>query len=136
MRHKRHCAPSHRGHLVQRRKISWRKEGARSPDRLSYPSHNVLAKGPAFLEQSIFSDAVPSQAVEEIAAPVRQEWKHLLKAAVPQVAQHEANYQEQIAAQAANGSSARIRFGMYFFAENNSLSVFTNSIVHSDRKAS
>lgn len=110
--------------------------GANLHDHAAAATHNVLAKGPAFLEQSIFSDAVPSQAVEEIAALVRQEWKHLLKTAVPEVAHHEANYQQQFAAQAANGSSARIRFGMYFFAENNSQSVFTNSIVHSDRKAS
>jgi hypothetical protein len=94
--------------------------GANLHDHAAAATHNVLGKGPAFLEQSIFSNAIPPEAVEDIATLVRQEWKHLLKSAVPQVAHHEASYQQQYGAQPHSTSGTRIRFGMYFFAEKNS----------------
>jgi hypothetical protein len=93
--------------------------GASLHDHAAAATHNVLGKAPAFLEQSIFSDAIAAPAVEEIATLVRQEWKHLLKAAVPRIAHHETNYQQQYRAQQGNTGSTRIRFGMYFFAEKN-----------------
>jgi hypothetical protein len=93
--------------------------GANLHDHAAAATHNVLAKGPKFLEQSISCEAVPLPAVEEIAALVRQQWTQVRDAVTPEVARHEATFQQQFAAQPADGSSARIRFGMYFFAESN-----------------
>jgi len=89
-------------------------------DHAAAATHNIQGKGPAFLEQSIFSDAIPKLSVEEIATLVRQEWKQLVKKTVPAVAHQENNLQEQQdPAQSTLSESARIRFGMYFFAESN-----------------
>jgi hypothetical protein len=94
--------------------------GANLHDHAAAAAHNVLADGPAFLEQSIYCDALPPDAVKELDALARREWTHILKKVVPEVARHEAGKPDDSATGAERaGPSVRMRIGMYFYAEGN-----------------
>jgi hypothetical protein len=92
--------------------------GANLHDHASAAVQNMMGTGPRFLEQSIFSDAVHTIAVNELAGLARHEWTHMLKRVVPEVARHEPEQQHKISeAGAVPKDKARIRLGMYFYAE-------------------
>ncbi|WP_019142911.1 DUF6502 family protein [Noviherbaspirillum massiliense] len=92
--------------------------GANLHDHAATAVRNTLGIKPAFLEQSIYSDAVHANAVAELAGLARQEWTHILKSFVPEVARHEPDTQDAQPAAGANPPRyARIRLGMYFYAE-------------------
>jgi hypothetical protein len=96
--------------------------GANLHDHAAAAVQNVLGTGPAFLEQSIYSEAIDADAVQELADLARQEWTRILKTVVPEVARHEP---EKPGANAKAGKApqqhARIRLGMYFYAEDENL---------------
>lgn len=92
--------------------------GANLHDHAAAAAQNVLGGGPTFLEQSIYSDAIPAAAIMELEALARKEWTHILKKVVPEVARHEADKPDGIAKGDKDGRpSARMRLGMYFYAE-------------------
>lgn len=92
--------------------------GANLHDHAAAAVQNILGTRPAFLEQSIFSDAVYADMVDELAAAARREWSRILKTTVPAVAQHEPGAPSGNPANS-NGARryARIRLGMYFYAD-------------------
>jgi hypothetical protein len=92
--------------------------GANLHDHAAAAVQNMLGTGPRFLEQSIYSDAIHAEAVQEVAGLARQEWTHILKRVVPEVARHEPDQQDD-AAEAGKlpQQHARVRLGMYFYAE-------------------
>jgi hypothetical protein len=91
--------------------------GANLHDHAAAATHNVLAEGPAFLEQSIYSDAIPAEAVKELDAMARNEWTHMLKRVVPEVARHETGKSNpDEAGQQPTLHTVRMRIGMYFYA--------------------
>jgi hypothetical protein len=92
--------------------------GANLHDHAAAAVQNMLGTGPRFLEQSIFSDAIHAEAVLEVAGLARQEWTHILKRVVPEVARHEPDRQDDTAeAGTTPQQHARVRLGMYFYAE-------------------
>jgi hypothetical protein len=92
--------------------------GANLHDHAAAAVQNMLGSGPKFLEQSIYSDTVRAEAIEEMAILARREWTHVLKAVVPEVARHEPGEEDQEAhAGTAPQHRARMRLGMYFYAE-------------------
>jgi hypothetical protein len=92
--------------------------GANLHDHASAAVQNMSGIGPRFLEQSIFSDAVHAAAVNELAGLARHEWTHMLKRVVPEVARHEPDQHDKLSlAGAMPKDRARIRLGMYFYAE-------------------
>lgn len=92
--------------------------GANLHDHAAAATINTLGKSPPFLEQSIYSDSVDAAAIAELATLARQQWAHVLKEVVPEVARHEiatpdgSSAEEQI-----KTPLARLRLGMYFYAE-------------------
>jgi hypothetical protein len=92
--------------------------GANLHDHAAAAVQNMLGTGPKFLEQSIYSDAIHAEAVQEVAGLARQEWIHMLKRVVPEVARHEPDQQDD-STQAGKTLQhhARVRLGMYFYAE-------------------
>jgi hypothetical protein len=78
---------------------------------------NVLRDGAPSLEQSVFSDAIPSASVPAIEALAREAWKTVMQKAVPELIRREAAAQSGASSPAA--SLSRVRIGMYFFAEKN-----------------
>jgi len=91
--------------------------GANLHDHAAAATHNVLGDGPAFLEQSIYCDALPPAAVKELDALARKEWTHILKKVVPEVARHEAGKPGDSATGGKQAQpSVRMRIGMYFYA--------------------
>jgi hypothetical protein len=92
--------------------------GANLHDHAAAAVQNMLGAGPKFLEQSIYSDAIHAEAVQEVAGLARQEWTHMLKRVVPEVARHEPDQQDDTAqASKTLQHHARVRLGMYFYAE-------------------
>jgi hypothetical protein len=92
--------------------------GANLHDHAAAAVQNMLGTGPRFLEQSIYSDAIHAEAVQEVAGLARQEWTHMLKRVVPEVARHEPDQQDDTAqAGKTLQHHARVRLGMYFYAE-------------------
>ncbi|MEN3364250.1 MAG: hypothetical protein V7606_1524 [Burkholderiales bacterium] len=92
--------------------------GANLHDHAAAAVQNMLGTGPRFLEQSIYSDAIHADSVQEVAGLARQEWTHILKRIVPEVARHEPNQTDDAAdAHKAPQQHARVRLGMYFYAE-------------------
>lgn len=92
--------------------------GANLHDHAAAAVQNMLGTGPRFLEQSIFSDAIHAGAVQEVAGLARQEWTHILKRVVPEVARREPDQQDGATeAGAVPRQHARVRLGMYFYAE-------------------
>jgi hypothetical protein len=92
--------------------------GANLHDHAAAAVQNMLGTGPRFLEQSVYSDAIHAEAVQEVAGLARQEWTHMLKRVVPEVARHEPDQQDDTAqAGKTLQHHARVRLGMYFYAE-------------------
>jgi hypothetical protein len=92
--------------------------GANLRDHAATAVQNILGDGPRFLEQSIYSDAVYARSVDELAELARKVWAHVMKRVVPQVAQFEPGEQGNgTDAGKAPNQYARIRLGMYFYAE-------------------
>jgi hypothetical protein len=91
--------------------------GANLHDHAAAAVRNMLGTQPAFLEQSIYSEAIHADAIDELAVLARQHWTHILKEFVPQVARHEPD--ESGAKEEVRNPTqrARIRIGMYFYAE-------------------
>lgn len=77
---------------------------------------NVLSDRAPLLEQSVFSDAVPSAAVPAIEALSREAWKGVMQKAVPEIIRHEAAVGEGASALPAS-SLSRVRIGIFFYAE-------------------
>jgi hypothetical protein len=108
--------------------------GANLHDHASAAVQNIMGTGPRFLEQSIFSGAVHATAVNELAGLARHEWTHMLKRVVPEVARHEPDQQTKVAeAGAMPKDKARIRLGMYFYAEGEQ-PARTEQTISSDRR--
>ncbi|MDB5822958.1 MAG: hypothetical protein JWR21_1662 [Herminiimonas sp.] len=82
---------------------------------------NVLRDGAPSLEQSVFSDAIPSNAVPAIEALAREAWRVVMQKAVPELIRHEAAGQAGIAGMPATPATSlsRVRIGMFFYAEKN-----------------
>jgi hypothetical protein len=78
---------------------------------------NMLGTAPKFLEQSVYSDAIRVEGVDELAGLARREWTQLLKTVVPEVARYEPNEQENAGGGETPAQCARVRLGMYFYAE-------------------
>jgi hypothetical protein len=92
--------------------------GANLHDHAAAAVQNMLGSGPRFLEQSVYSDAIDAEAVPEVAGLARQEWTHILKRVVPEVARHEPDSQDKTAEGGKMPQQhARVRLGMYFYAE-------------------
>jgi hypothetical protein len=92
--------------------------GANLHDHAAAATHNMLGKSPAFLEQSIYSDCVNSDAISDLILLARQQWTRMLKEVVPEVAQHEVNIEGTSSSNEDKTKDVtRIRLGMYFFAE-------------------
>lgn len=91
--------------------------GANLHDHAAAAVQNVLKSGPTFVEQSIFSDGVRAAGVDELATLARQHWTHVLQTFVPQVARHEPSETDKAATPSQAEPTARMRFGMYFYAE-------------------
>jgi hypothetical protein len=95
--------------------------GANLHDHAAAAVQNMLGTGPRFLEQSIYSDAIHAAAIPEVAWLARQEWTHILKRVVPEVARHEPDQEASAETGAVRQQHARVRFGMYFYAEGEQL---------------
>jgi hypothetical protein len=92
--------------------------GANLHDHAAAAVRNVLGTAPKFLEQSVYSDAVRADAVGELAGLARREWTHILKTVVPEVARYEPKQQNNATGTGeAPAQYARVRLGMYFYAE-------------------
>jgi hypothetical protein len=109
--------------------------GANLHDHAAAAVQNMLGTGPRFLEQSIYSDAIYADAVDELAGLARREWTHVLKTVVPEVAQHEPSEQDKDAeADTAPRHHARMRLGMYFYAEGEPPAAAKNQQHHTNRR--
>jgi hypothetical protein len=92
--------------------------GANLHDHAAAATHNTLGKLPPFLEQSVYSDTVDAAAIAELATLARQQWAHVLKEVVPEVARHEITTPASSVESVQNKTPiARLRLGMYFYAE-------------------
>lgn len=92
--------------------------GANLHDHAAAATHNMLGKSPAFLEQSIYSDCVNSDAIPDLALLARHQWTRMLKEVVPEVAQHEVNIEGTSSENEEKTKDVtRVRLGMYFYAE-------------------
>jgi hypothetical protein len=79
---------------------------------------NVLRDGAPSLEQSVFSDAIPSASVPAIEALAREAWKVVMQKSVRELIRHEATAQTG-ATTSPPSSLSRVRIGMFFYAEKN-----------------
>jgi hypothetical protein len=102
--------------------------GANLHDHAAAAVQNMLGTGPVFLEQSIYSEAVHANAVSELASLARQEWSHVLRSVVPEVARR-----EPAKAEDAPAGQARVRLGMYFYAEHADSTAPSTITTSSDR---
>jgi hypothetical protein len=109
--------------------------GANLHDHAAAAVRNVLGTAPKFLEQSVYSNAIRAEGVDELAGLARREWTHILKTVVPEVARYEQNEQENAAgAGEAPARCARVRLGMYFYAEDGSPPLDHPQQPHSPRR--
>ena len=86
--------------------------GQNAHDHLAAAAQNLLGMQPAFLEQGIFGDALSGASVTELDELVRKEWQRLVRELVPR-----ANALDKRDAKSGQ-HDMRMRFGIYFYAEN------------------
>ncbi len=86
--------------------------GGNVGDHLQAAVQNVLADEPTHFEQSLFVDGLQAESVEMVRVLARRHWKALLSEAVPLL---EARREED--ARAADGSSHRVRLGLFTYNE-------------------
>jgi hypothetical protein len=109
--------------------------GANLHDHATAAVRNMLGARPAFLEQSIYSHAIRAEAVEELAGLARREWTHILKTVVPEVARHEPSEHDGKGQPGTSSPKrARVRLGMYFYAEDENPTAQAKHAKSSDRK--
>jgi hypothetical protein len=109
--------------------------GANLHDHAATAVRNMLDEQPAFLEQSLFNNGIHAEAVEELAGLARQKWTNILKTVMPKVERHELSEQdgkEQVGAP--HPQRARVRVGMYFYAEDEQLNTQARHAKSSDRR--
>lgn len=79
-------------------------------DHLSAAADNYLGVNPKTLEQSLFATGIPVSAVDGLVADARGEWQDLIKRWSPKL-------QHEIDAGEAEAAMARVRIGMFVYAE-------------------
>jgi hypothetical protein len=95
-------------------------------DHLATAVHNLLGGEPERLEQAIFGNELSPESVEELAGLVRQQWARTVREIVPRATELDARDAK------AGRTTMRMRFGIYFHAENNDKPAARNARVKTE----